>query len=96
MKGVRRLPVRRMNISINLEKTGKRIRELVRESGYSVRELMRMTGVTTEQAIYKWYRGKSLPSEEVQLVLCEILGVGLTEREMRGRVRMYQGMLGVG
>ncbi len=68
-----------MNLSINMEKTGAHIKRTLKESGYSMREIMEITGVTSEQAIYKWYSGKSIPSLETQIILCKLLGIKITE-----------------
>ena len=64
MTAIRKYPAERMDISINMEKTGKRIRQAVKDSGYSIKEIMTITGVTAEQTIYKWYKGQSLPALE--------------------------------
>ena len=74
-----RRPVERIDISINMEKTGANIRRLIKASGYSVRDIMKITGLSTEQAVYKWYRGDSIPALETQLVLCKVLGLDITE-----------------
>ena len=68
-----------MDVSINMEKTGAHIKRSIRESGYSIRDIMEITGVTSEQAIYKWYSGKSLPALETQQVLCKLLDQSITE-----------------
>ena len=72
-------PVERVDISINMEKTGANIKRLIKASGYTVREIMTITGITSEQAVYKWYRGESIPALETQLVLCMVLGLEITE-----------------
>lgn len=72
-------PVRRINISVNMEATGKNIKQLAQAAGYSVKDIMEITGITTEQAIYKWYRGQSIPSTEVQLILAAALGKTIEE-----------------
>ena len=74
-----RIPVKRINLSINMEETGKNLKRLVQASGYSVKDIMEITGITTEQAIYKWYSGRSIPSLEVQLILSQVLGKNLEE-----------------
>lgn len=87
MKGVsfmqngskKKYPVERMDISINMEKTGAHIKRSIKESGYTLREIMEITGITTEQTIYKWYSGKSIPSLETQIILCKLLGLRITE-----------------
>ena len=75
----RRRPVKRVDISINMEKTGANIRRLIKASGYSVRDIMAITGISTEQAVYKWCRGESIPSIETMLILCDALGIGIKE-----------------
>ena len=76
---MRRKPVKRVDISINMEKTGANIRRLIKASGYSVRDIMAITGISTEQAIYKWYRGDSIPAIETMLILCNALGIEIKE-----------------
>ena len=75
----KKYPVKRMDVSINMEKTGEHIKRSIKESGYSMREIMEITGITTEQTIYKWYSGKSIPSLETQIILCKLLGLKITE-----------------
>ena len=75
----KRRPVRRVDISINMEKTGANIKKLVKDSGYSVRDIMAITGISTEQAVYKWYRGDSIPAIDTMLILCDALGIGIKE-----------------
>lgn len=72
-------PLRRIDISINMEKTGANIKRLVKNSGYSVRDIMQITGISSEQAIYKWFKGKSIPAIETQLALCELFGLDIHE-----------------
>ena len=79
MPAIRKYPAERMDISINMEKTGKRIRQAVKDSGYSIKEILTITGVTAEQTIYKWYKGQSLPALETQIVLCRLFDMQLTE-----------------
>jgi len=74
-----RKPAELVCISIDMERTGRNIKRLIQASGYTMEDIMIFTGVTSVQAIYKWYRGKSLPSIETQLVLCKVLGVEITE-----------------
>ena len=75
----KKYPVKRMNISINMEKTGENIKRSIKESKYTIHDIMTITGITTEQTIYKWYRGQSIPSLETQFILCKLLGLKITE-----------------
>ena len=72
-------PVKPVYISINMRETGKNIKKMVRECGYSVRDIMEITGISTEQAVYKWYRGESIPAIETLLVLTKTLDTDITE-----------------
>ena len=74
-----RRPVRRVDISINMEATGANIKKLIKASGYSVRDIMAITGISTEQAVYKWFRGESIPAIETMLILCAALGIEVYE-----------------
>ena len=68
-----------MCISIDMEKTGKNIRKHMLQKGYSVRDIMEITGVTTEQAVYKWLGGRSLPSLESLIVLSIIFETDISD-----------------
>ena len=89
-----RRPVRRVDISINMEKTGANIRRLIKASGYSVRDIMAITGISTEQAVYKWYRGESIPAIETMLILTSALGVDIKELlVIDGEFDFYRGVI---
>lgn len=62
-----------MYLSIQQEKTGNRIRELLKQNGYSVRDIQEAMGFENPQAIYKWLSGRSLPSLDNFLILSRIL-----------------------
>ena len=68
-----------MCISIDMEKTGKNIRKHMLQKGYSVKAIMEITGVTTEQAVYKWLGGRSLPSLESLIVLSIIFETDISD-----------------
>ena len=74
-----RRPVKRVDLSINMVKTGANIKRLIRSSGYSIRDIMEITGITSEQAVYKWFRGDSIPAIETQIVLCKLFHIDITE-----------------
>lgn len=60
-------------LSIEPEKTGKKIKKLLDASGYSVRDVQRLMGFNNPQAIYKWISGKSLPSIDNFVILSRLL-----------------------
>ena len=59
-------------ITINTVATGKRIKELRKEHNFKVREIMEALGLESEQAIYKWQRGDSVPTLDNLLALSEL------------------------
>lgn len=79
MKKKRMRSDRMICISIDMKETGKNIREKMVQKGYSVDDIMEITGVSTEQAVYKWLGGKSLPSLETLLVMSRIFDVDVSE-----------------
>ena len=74
----RKTPVKMAQISINVEKTGARIKAITQEQGYEVRDLMVLTGYSS-QAIYKWFNGRSLPSTDTLVVLSKLLNTEISD-----------------
>ena len=60
-------------LSIQQEATGKRIKELLRQNGYSVKQIQEFMGFENPQAVYKWISGKSLPSLDNLVILSKVL-----------------------
>ena len=60
-------------IQIQMEQTGKHIRKLLMDNGYSVRDIQHAMGFSSPQAVYKWLSGQSLPSVDNLVVLSKIL-----------------------
>ena len=61
-----------INYTIDMEATGKNIRNLMRITGYSARELERLIGCT-QMTFFNWQEGKNLPSFDNLLRLAGIL-----------------------
>ena len=74
-----RAPVHPKYVAIDMEKTGEKLKMITREKGYDVRDLMTLTGISSTQAIYKWFNGKSIPSIESLIVLSDALDKEITE-----------------
>lgn len=66
-------------LSIRQEATGRRMRQLIREKGYSVREIQEAMGFENPQAVYKWLSGKSLPSLDNFLILSRVLHTSIED-----------------
>ena len=66
-----------MYLSILLEETGKRIKQLISENGFTVRDVQSAMGFENPQAIYKWLSGKSLPSLDNIVILSRLLNTSI-------------------
>ena len=64
---------------IDLEATGENITRLRKDRGLSVRDLQDWFGFEEPQAIYKWQKGKSLPTVDNLYALGALLDVSLEE-----------------
>lgn len=68
-----------MYLSIQPEQTGKRIRKLLLEQGYTIREIQGAFGFENPQAIYKWLSGKSLPNIDNFVILSRLLHTSIED-----------------
>ena len=62
-----------MYVSIQQDATGRRIKALLAEKGFTVREVQETMGFENPQAVYKWLSGKSLPSLDNMVILSRLL-----------------------
>ena len=49
-------------VAIKQKETGRKIRKMMVEHGYSVRDIQEMMGFESPRAVYKWLAGDSLPT----------------------------------
>ena len=68
-----------MYLSIRQKETGKQIRKLLQENGYSERDIQDVMGFENPQAIYKWLSGKSLPSLDNFIILSKVLHTSIED-----------------
>ncbi len=66
-------------LSIQPVETGKRIKQLFLEQGYTIRDIQGAFGFENPQAIYKWISGKSLPSLDNFIILSRILHTSIED-----------------
>lgn len=62
-----------MYVSIQQEETGKRMKRLLKENGYTVKDVQNAMGFENPQAVYKWLSGRSLPSIDNFIILSRLL-----------------------
>ena len=66
-------------LSIQPTETGKQIKRLLLENGYTIREIQGAFGFENPQAIYKWISGKSLPSLDNFIILSRLLHTSIED-----------------
>lgn len=66
-------------LSIQPAETGKQIKRLLLENGYTIREIQGAFGFEKPQAIYKWISGKSLPSLDNFIILSRLLHTSIED-----------------
>lgn len=59
--------------TIDMVKTGEKIESLRRASGFTVSELQEYLGFNTPQSIYKWQKGKVIPTVDHLVALSSLL-----------------------
>lgn len=59
---------------VDMKATGARIRELRMENHLKVADIARYMGFDSEQSVYKWQRGESLPTVDNLYALSQLFG----------------------
>ena len=81
-EGIKKEECRMTTISfpvIQIEKTGKRLRNMRKENGIRVTALCEYMGGISEQAVYKWERGACLPTIDNLLALSHLYHVRMED-----------------
>ncbi|MCR4618762.1 MAG: helix-turn-helix domain-containing protein [Lachnospiraceae bacterium] len=60
-------------ITIDTEKTGKRIQQMCREKGLTVSFIQRELCFKSPQAVYRWFSCKTIPSIDSLVLLANLL-----------------------
>ena len=71
-----------MNITLDIENTGRNIKDICREQGVSVEDIAFMLGVST-QTIYSWFSAKKMPTVDHLIELADVLDVTVDELLVR-------------
>ena len=64
---------------INMEKTGTLLREKVAEKGYTVKDIQNYLQLSCPQPVYRWFKGKVMPSVDHLLMLSKVLKVHMED-----------------
>ena len=65
--------------NIDMQRTGALLKKIVEEAGYTVRELQEKLRLSCPQPIYRWFKGKVLPSINHLYALSQLLHVHMEE-----------------
>ena len=65
--------------TIDMVKTGEKIENLRKGKGLTVSELQDYLGFNTPQSIYKWQKGKVVPTVDHLVALASLFGVTMDE-----------------
>lgn len=68
-----------MRNTIDLFKTGQKLKNLLELSGYDVKFIQSYLHLSCPQSIYRWYKGQALPSLEHFYALSRLLDVHMEE-----------------
>ena len=61
-------------IDIDMKQTGLLIKRKIKNAGYTVRQIQDVLCLAGPQAIYRWFRGETIPTVDHLYVLGRILG----------------------
>lgn len=64
---------------IDQVKTGLKLKMMLRASGYDVKYIQEYLHLSCPQSIYRWFKGKALPSVEHLCALSKLLNVHMEE-----------------
>lgn len=64
---------------IDQVKTGIKLKKMLKAAGYEVRDIQKYLHLSCPQSIYRWYKGKILPSVEHLCALSRLLNVHMEE-----------------
>ena len=64
---------------IDEKRTGERIRQKCKEKGLSVAQIQRYLFIGSNQAVYSWFTGRTLPKIDTMYALACLLGVKIDD-----------------
>ena len=77
---------------IDKVRTGMKLKLLLRMAGYDVKYIQEYLHLSCPQAIYRWFKGKILPSVEHLCALSRLLGVHMEDLLVLEGQSMFYGL----
>lgn len=71
---------------INIEETGKNIKNIFKERNYKIKDIQDIFGFNTPQAIYKWFRGEAVPSIDNLIIISSICNIKIDDIIIRQKI----------
>lgn len=68
-----------MYLQVLQKETGRQIKKLLVENGYTVKYVQNAMGFENPQAVYKWISGRSLPSLDNFVILSRLLHTSIED-----------------
>ena len=68
-----------MYLRVLQKETGRQIKKLLLENGYTVKDVQNAMGFENPQAVYKWISGRSLPSLDNFVILSRLLNTSIED-----------------
>ena len=65
--------------NIDMQRTGRKLKHMLESAGYTPRIIQDYLHLSCVQPIYRWYKGKILPSVDHLFMLSELLNVHMEE-----------------
>lgn len=65
--------------NIDMKKTGARIEKMIKKAGFDVKTIQKHLQLSCPQPIYRWFKGKVLPTVNHLYALSVILGVHIED-----------------
>ena len=65
--------------SLDMIMTGQILKNNIKKCGYTVREIQKLLNLSCPQPIYRWMRGRTMPSLDNLYMLSSILGVHMED-----------------
>lgn len=70
---------RKTPASLDAILSGHKIHGRILQSGYSIKEIQNMLGLECPQSVYRWLKGRSMPSIDNLYMLSQILDVHMED-----------------
>jgi len=64
---------------IDMEKTGEWLRYLCKRKNIAVKDIQERLQIASNQAVYAWFNGKTLPSLNNMFALSEMIGIKIND-----------------